>query len=73
MKFSNLDMLEDFAQSVPNQPGEKWDNVFSEDILDHLFETDGQPGLDLSMDSNNLIFFSKIIEICQIRFLISIA
>merc|ERR1711902_112768 len=52
---SNPGIIDDLVRGLTSQRGQKWDNKFSEDIINHLFESeekergggDGIGGLDL--------------------------
>ena len=45
---ANGKMMDDLIRGLAAQNGEDWDNVFSEDITNHLFETSfNSGGLDL--------------------------
>ena len=38
------EMTENLIRGLTNQDGEAWDNVFSEDVVNHLFQRKGQAG-----------------------------
>ena len=45
---SSPDMTDNLIRGMTNQDGEAWDNVFSEDVVNHLFETKpNSGGMDL--------------------------
>ena len=40
-------LLDDMVRGLASQTGEAWDNIFTDEIKNHLFDNTGDGGLDL--------------------------